>query len=211
VPGYEPPNHAENCRKNPDQVEFWYPTGYRRIPLTTCQGGQELDKVESQACPGHEQEYEKKHGISGAALFFAITVPLAAAAGVGYWVYTRWQAGFAGFGQIRLGESMAGATGGSGESPLISIPVAVVSAIVAVVKATPLLIMSIWRNAKGYMPLGSGGGGGGGRFGIGRDAGAGYGAPYRSRDAFARRGQDYSQVVEDDELLGDGLDDEEEV
>ncbi|KAK5361738.1 vacuolar protein sorting/targeting protein PEP1 [Exophiala xenobiotica] len=211
VPGYDPPNHAENCRKNPDQVEFWYPTGYRRIPLTTCQGGQELDKVESQACPGHEQEYEKKHGISGAALFFAITVPLAAAAGVGYWVYTRWQAGFAGFGQIRLGESMAGATGGSGESPLISIPVAVVSAIVAVVKATPLLIMSIWRNAKGYMPLGSGGGGGGGRFGIGRDAGAGYGAPYRSRDAFARRGQDYSQVVEDDELLGDGLDDEEEV
>ena len=28
-------------------------------------------------------------------------------------------------------------------------------------------------------------------------------------DAFANRRQDYSQVVEDDELLGDGLDDEE--
>lgn len=210
VPGLQPQDHEQKCRDNPDQVEFWYPTGYRRIPLTTCQGGRELDKLESRPCPGHENEYGKKHGLGGAALFFAITLPLAAAAGIGYWVYTQWKAGFGGFGQIRLGESMGNASQ-SGDPLWIKVPVVVVSGVVAVAKATPLLIMSLWRSAKGYMPLG-GSSGGGGRFGIGRGNGAaGYGAPYRSRDAFARRGQDYSQVVEDDELLGDGLDDEEEV
>ncbi|KIX01649.1 uncharacterized protein Z518_09375 [Rhinocladiella mackenziei CBS 650.93] len=208
VPGLQPQDHKQNCRDNPDQVEFWYPTGYRRIPLTTCQGGRELDKLESRPCPGHEEEYGKKHGISGAALFFAIVIPLAAAAGIGYWVYTKWQTGFGSFGQIRLGESM-GDTSQSRDPAWITVPVAVVSGVVAVAKATPLLVMSLWRSAKGYVPLGSGGGG---RFGVGRGTGAsGYGAPYRSRDAFARRGQDYSQVVEDDELLGDGLDEDEEV
>jgi len=213
VPGMEPPDHIQNCRDNPKQIEFYYPTGYRRIPLTTCSGGRELDKLESQPCPGHEDEYEKKHGIGGAALFFAIFIPLAAAAGVGYWVFTRWQQqGFGHFGQIRLGEGIGGASSGSGDPLWITIPVAIISGVVAVAKATPLLVMSLWRSARGYMPVGSGGGGSGGRFGVGRGSGAGgYGAPYRSRDAFASRTQDYSQVVEDDELLGDGLDDEEEV
>ncbi|EXJ78203.1 hypothetical protein A1O3_09364 [Capronia epimyces CBS 606.96] len=210
VPGLQPQDHEQNCLDNPKQVEFWYPTGYRRIPLTTCIGGVELDKLESRPCPGHEKEYHKKHGISGAGLFFAIFIPIAVAVGIGYWVYTQWRAGFGGFGQIRLGESRASGAE-SGDSPWITVPVAIVSGVVAVAKATPLLVMSLWRSAKGYMPLRSGGGGGG-RFGLGRGSAAGgYGAPYRSRDAFARRGQDYSEVVEDDELLGDGLDDEEEV
>lgn len=209
VPGFQPQDHAQKCRDNPNQLEFWYPTGYRRIPLTTCQGGQELDRLESKPCPGHEEEYKKKHGTSGVVLFFAIVVPIAAAAGIGFWVYRQWQSGFGGFGQIRLGESMSAASQ-SGESPWIAVPVAIVSGVVAVARATPLLIMSLWRSVKGYMPLRSGGGGG--RFGLGRGASSGgYGAPYRSRDAFSRRGQDYSQVVEDDELLGDGFEDEEEV
>lgn len=211
VPGLQPQDHAQNCRDNPNQVEFWYPTGYRRIPLTTCQGGRELDRLESQPCPGHEEEYEKKHGLGGAALFFVIVLPIAAAGGIGYWVYTKWRSGFGSFGQIRLGESMGTSSGQSGDPLWIKVPVVVVSGVVAVARATPLLAMSLWRSLRGYMPLGGSGGGGGGRFGVGR-GNSGYGAPYRSRDAFARRGQDYSQVVEDDELLGDGLDglDEEE-
>ena len=43
-------------------------------------------------------------------------------------------------------------------------------------------------------------------------SGAGAGAPYRSREAFgARRNQDYTSIVEDDELLGDDLEEGEEV
>ena len=197
VPGLEPEDHVENCRKNPKQVEFWYPTGYRKIPLSTCQGGQELDKITSSPCPGHEREYEEKHGLSGLGLFFVILVPVLVAGGFGFWAYRKWQSdGFGDFGQIRLGDGLGG---GSGQSPFISVPVAILSAIVAVVSAVPLLVMSLWRSARGYAPVG---GGSRGRFG---DAGAG---PYRSRDAFANRTQDYSQVVEDDELLGDGLEDE---
>ena len=222
VPGLQPADHQANCQNNRKQVEFWYPTGYRRIPLTTCDGGRELDKLESVPCPGHEEEYEKKHGISGLGLFFAIFVPVVVAAAIGYWAYTKWQSNGGGFGQIRLGEGLGGAgaatggSGGGGDPLWIKVPVVVVSGVVAVVKATPLLVMSLFRSARGYVPVGGGSGSASaGRFGVGRGtnvgSGGGYGAPYRSRDAFSRRGQDYTSVVEDDELLGDGLDDDEEV
>jgi hypothetical protein len=62
----------------------------------------------------------------------------------------------------------------------------------------PLLGMSLWRSAKGYMPVGRGG--------------ASATGPYTSRGAFSARTQDYSGVVEDeDELLGDDLEDGEDV
>lgn len=204
VPGLKPQDHQENCRKNPDQVEFYYPTGYRKIPISTCQGGRELDKLEVYPCPGHEKEFEEKHGIGGVGLFFAIVIPIAAAIAVGIWVYRNWQAGGFGLGQIRLGDSARASTtaGGGASSLLIAVPVAIISGVVAVVKATPLLATSLWRSAKGYMPVGTSSGGGVGRFGSA-------GGPYRSRDAFAARRQDYSRVVDDeDELLGDGLDEE---
>ena len=200
VPGLQPADHAQKCRDNPDQIEFWYPTGYRRIPMTTCQGGRQLDKSEALPCSGHEDEYNQKHGLSGAGLFFAIMIPVAVAVGVGYWVYTRWQDGFANFGQIRLGESIS--SEGGGQNPLVAVPVALVAGVVAVAKATPLLLVSLFRSAKGYVPVGGGA--------SGRQNGFGDG-PYRSRDAFARRGQDYSSVVEDDELLGEEGDGEDEV
>jgi hypothetical protein len=211
VAGLQPADHEQKCKDNPDAIEFWYPTGYRRIPLTTCEGGRELDKITSMPCPGHEREYEKKHGMGGVALFFVIIIPIIAAAGVGYWVYNRWLSGNIGnFGQIRLGDGLGGNTSntGGGDPLWVSIPVAAIAGVVAVAKATPLLVMSLFRSARGYVPLG-GSNANTGRFGVGR--GPGLGAPYRSRDAFSRRGQDYSQVVEDDELLGDGLDDDEEV
>ena len=175
-------------------VEYFEPTGYRRIPLTTCHGGRELDRLVSKPCPGHEKQYEEKHGLSGAGLFFAIFIPIVVSIGVGYWVYQNWLQGYnLGFGEIRLGDSSTGVgRASSGESPFIAIPVAIIAGTWAVAKATPLLVMSLWRSARGYAPVGSGT------------------APYRSREAFGRR-QDYSQVVEDDELLGDDLEDGEEV
>ena len=206
---------------NPDKVEFYYPTGYRKIPISTCVGGRELDKQEVRPCPGHEEEFEKKHGISGLGLFFAIVVPILAAGGVGYWLYGKWKTGGFGLGQIRLGDgglaSAAGAGGGSTASgigqTLLSIPVVIISGVVAVAKALPLLGMSLWRSLKGYTPVGSGSRGAGGLGGAAGPGGYGSrGGPYRSRDAFARgRGQDYAGVVQDeDELLGDGADEDAE-
>ncbi|KAK5084239.1 vacuolar protein sorting/targeting protein PEP1 [Lithohypha guttulata] len=203
VPGYEPPDHKQVCENKGARV-WWEPTGYRKIPLSTCEGGQELDKIVEQPCPGFEDEFAKKHGLSGIAIFFILIVSLAGAGGIGYWVWDQYnkRGGLSGmgFGQIHLGESLSNVAGGpsrsSGESPLVTIPVAIIAAVVAVAKTLPLLATSLFRSAKGYMPVGGGS----------RGTSTG---PYRSRDAFANRRQDYSDpaFVEDDELLGD--DDEE--
>ena len=202
VPGLDPLNHEEFCRDNPDWIEFFLPTGYRKIPISTCQGGKELDKIEPLPCPGHEDDFGKKHGISGIGLFFAIVIPILAAGGIGWWLYGKWQRGGFGLGQIQLGDGAAStAAVGGGNSiaqALVSIPVALVAGVVAVAKALPLLGMSLFRSARGYVPVGSGA--------RGDLASRG---PYRSRDAFATRRQDYSNVVQDeDELLGEDDDGE---
>lgn len=184
-------------------IEYFEPTGYRRIPLTTCQGGHEFDRLRSLPCPGHEADYGKKHGISGLGLFFAIVIPFAAAWAIGYYAWTHWRHMLSGFGQIRLGESAGDSTLGHRKGSWIAVPVAVIAGAWAVAKATPLLVMSIWRSVKGYVPVRSGSSGGW----TGRSN-----APYTSRRAFSARRQDYSHVVADeDELLGDDLDDGEDV
>ena len=138
-------------------------------------------------CAGHEDEFNKKHGIGGFALFLAIVLPFAAAGGVGYWVWRNWDGKF---GRIRLGDSMSS----SGESPFVKFPIMAVSALVAVVAAIPLLLTSVWRSISGWTGIG-GGGYGGQRF--------------TSRSSFARGRGDYA-VVDDDEgeLLGDDSDEE---
>ena len=185
------------CKADPDAIEYWEPTGYRRIPLTTCkrEGGLDLDHEVSRPCPGKDKEYQEKHGISGVALFFAIVTPIVGAAGIGYFVYTRWDGKF---GQIRLGEN-AGPSEGllSRGSPLVTVPITVIAAVVAVVRALPLVLTSLWRSASGYMRLGR----------------RGYQRPYATRGSFAARRGDYSVVDDEDELLGveDGEDEDEEM
>lgn len=201
VPGLPKPNAIEYCTENPDAVEYWEPTGYRRIPLTTCVGGVNYDHLVPRPCPNHEEEFERKHGVSGVVIFFAIIIPFAIAAGVGYWVYINWDGKF---GQIRLGEGgsqsfssmFSRGSGGAGESPLITIPVMVIAGTVAAVKVLPLLVMSLWRSVSGYV----------------RIPGRGGPRPYATRSAFAARRGDYTNVVDDeDELLGDDeFEDEEE-
>lgn len=196
VPGLPQPDAMVVCKENPDEIEYWELTGYRRIPLTTCEGGLNLDHHVSKPCPTKEKEYEEKHGMSGVALFFAIVVPITLAGAVGYYAYTRWDGKF---GQIRLGEGAGGSEGFlSRSSPLVTVPIAMIAGVVAVAKALPLLATSLWRSASGYVRLGRG---------------RGYAQrPYASRGSFAARRGDYAHVVDDeDELLGvdDGEEDEE--
>ncbi|KAI2397178.1 vacuolar protein sorting/targeting protein PEP1 [Ophidiomyces ophidiicola] len=195
VAGLEPLDPMRICKDDPKAIEYYEPTGYRRIPLTTCEGGVKLDGSVAHPCPNKEKEFEKKHpGLGGAGLFFAILLPIAAAGAVGYYIFTRWDGKF---GRIRLGDSRASGDWLSRDSPLISIPVAIIAATVAVVSALPLLATSLWRSMRGWIPIGRGAS-----------------RPYASRSAFAARRGDYVGVVEDeDELLGgddfDGDEDEE--
>ncbi|KAF5860500.1 vacuolar protein sorting/targeting protein PEP1 [Aspergillus alliaceus] len=186
VPGFPRPDAMDICKKDPDTIEYWEPTGYRRIPQTTCQGGQNLDHFVSKPCPNKEEEYRQKHGISGVGLFFAIVTPLTVAGAVGYYVYSRWDGKF---GQIRLGEDTGTSQSLlSRDSLLVTVPIAIVAGIVAVARAFPLLATSLWRSASGYVRLGRS---------------RGYSRPYASRGSFAARRGDYTSIVEDeDELLG---------
>jgi hypothetical protein len=61
VPGLKPADHSESCRLDPDQIEYYAPTGYRRLTMSTCEGGREMDLAEAFACPGHDDEFNKKH------------------------------------------------------------------------------------------------------------------------------------------------------
>jgi hypothetical protein len=204
VPGLEPKDPVAWCKEHPDAIEYHEPTGYRRIPLTTCyDDGHALDKESpSHACPGHEDEYERKHATSGVVLFFAVTVPFALAGAAGWYVWRNWNGKF---GQIRLGDQ-----GGSvfeADRPWVKYPVIVLSAVVAVVGALPVVAGVLWRSVRG---LGERFGLGGGEGGRGRWSRLGGGTRrFTTRDSFARGSGDYA-IVDDDEgeLLGEDSDEE---
>ncbi|KAF2724918.1 glycosyl hydrolase [Polychaeton citri CBS 116435] len=203
VPGEIPLNPTEFCQKNPDAIEYPDITGYRKIPLSTCQEGKQYDRSNGvHSCAGHESEFAKKHGISGIGLFFAIILPVMAAAGVGYWVWQSWEGKF---GTIRLGEGgTPGFSIGSGagsvfdrDAPWIKYPVMALSGIVAVLAALPMVGGSLWKTAMA-------------RFGRSSGSHSGWASrPYTSRSSFARGRGDYAVVDPDEgELLGEESDDD---
>ncbi|KAF2756754.1 glycosyl hydrolase [Pseudovirgaria hyperparasitica] len=183
VEGLSPSDPKDVCQDK-DVVEYHTVTGYRKVPISTCEGGRDL-RAETLPCPGHEEEYNEKHGTSGFVIFLAIVLPITAAAGVGYWVYQNWDGKF---GRIRLGD---GYSSFDSNSPWISWPIAAVSGLIAVLATIPLLVGSLWRSASS-------------RFGGGR----GYGSrTYTSRASFGRG--DYAIVDPDEgELLGDDSDED---
>ncbi|EKD16258.1 uncharacterized protein L3040_009508 [Drepanopeziza brunnea f. sp. 'multigermtubi'] len=183
VEGFTPYDHSLYCLEDENRIEYDEPTGYRRIPLSTCQGGKEMDKSIQHPCPGHGKEFEEKHGVSSVALFFAIVLPFAAAGAIGYYL---WQNYDKHFGAIRLGEQSSL----DQAAPYIKYPIMAMSAIAATLAATSLLFASLWRSA-------------GSAFGTSRPA------RFTTRDSFARGRGDYGVVDNDEgELLGDESDDE---
>ncbi|KAL7269099.1 vacuolar protein sorting/targeting protein PEP1 [Rhizina undulata] len=141
VKGLPPPDHMAVCADR-DTFEYYLPTGYRRLPMTTCEGGKEWDKYESRPCPGKEDEWRKKRGgARGFGLFLAIVLPIAAAFAIGWYIWTRMLDGR--FGAIRLGEE-------HGDSPFIKYPVIAISALFAVVVAIPTILQAIgiWVSSK---------------------------------------------------------------
>jgi hypothetical protein len=180
VPGLEPPDHSKACARDPKKISYFEPTGYRKIPLSQCQGGKELEFTGTERpCPGHGKDFAERHrGLSGFWLFVvAFLFPVAVATAVGYWVWKNWGQQF---GRIKLGAEPGGTF--DTDNPWISYPIMAISALVAVTAAAPLLVSSLWRSARGAW--------GGGR-------------RYTTRSSFARGRGDYAVVDPDeDELLG---------
>lgn len=197
VPGLQPLSGAEWCQKHPNATTYFEPTGYRKIPLSTCEGGNKMDETSTEhPCEGYEEEFKKKHKTSGWVIFLAVVIPFAAAGGIGWYVYRNWNGKF---GQIRLGESSSTF---DSDQPWIKYPVIAISAVAAVVAALPYVAAGLWRAVVGTYDRVRGGRtpswlsrGGTRRF--------------TTRDSFARGRGDYA-VVDDDEgeLLGEESDEE---
>lgn len=197
VPGFSPPDHSESCRAlvpegSSPPTHYYIPTGYRRIPLSTCQGGHELEYLESkaQACPGFEKEFAEHRRVSGWVIIISVLVPFALAGAAGWWVWRHWDGKF---GRIRLGEGGAGVfegAGGAAGNALMHYTVVTVAVLVAVITAIPDIVRRMWRF---------------GRDRLGRRASA----RYTTRSSFNRGRADYAEVENDEgELLGEDSDEE---
>lgn len=201
----DPLSGKEWCAKNPNATSWFEPTGYRRIPLSTCEGGKEMDKTSQEhPCHGHEDEFERKHRTSGAAVLLAVVVPFAAAAAVGWYVHRNWDGKF---GQIRLGETSSTF---DSDRPWVKYPVVAVSAVAAVVVTLPLVLGGLWRWATGSYDRLTGGGDGAGDGAGGRSwFSSGARRRFTTRSSFARGQGDYA-IVDDDEgeLLGEDSDED---
>ncbi|KAF7535712.1 hypothetical protein G7Z17_g13159 [Cylindrodendrum hubeiense] len=197
VAGFEPLSGQEWCKQNSNETTWFEPTGYRRLPMTTCDGGKEWDKTSTEhPCDGYEDEFEKKHRTSGWVIFFSIVVPFCLAGAVGWYVYSNWNTSF---GQIRLGDSSSTF---DSDQPWIKYPVIAISAMAAVVVALPLVATSLWRTASGAYERVSGGRSEGWFSSTGTRR-------FTTRDSFARGRGDYAEVDDDEgELLGEESDEE---
>ena len=194
VEGFKPLDHKQACFDDPSLKSYFKPEGYRKIPISTCEGGEEKRFLGQEApCPGHEPDFAKDHpstGLSGITFFVVVIVlPILAAVGIGYWVWTQYQSGGVGFGRIRLGDASPTGSAFDADRPWVKYPVAVFSGLVAVLATVPLVIGVSWRFIRGSF--------------------GGSSRRYTSRQSFARGRGDYAIVDPDeDELLGDDDDEE---
>lgn len=107
VEGLTPESPSDICKKS-EAVEYFQPSGYRKIPLSTCEGGLKLDTAsDPQPCPGKEAEFKEKYNVKGFPFFTLFFVPFIIVALTAWFVYVRGirrNGGFARFGEIRLGD-----------------------------------------------------------------------------------------------------------
>lgn len=108
VSGLTPAPAVDICKNHPDAIEYSERTGYRKIPLSTCEGGLKLDgNAEKHPCPGKEKEFQEKYAVGGRSFLLIFLVPFSVFIVAGWYVYDlgiRRNGGFSRFGEIRLGD-----------------------------------------------------------------------------------------------------------
>ena len=101
VKGLTPVNPIEVCSKE-NVDEWWEPTGYRKLALSTCEDGLLLDKIDRHPCPGSKSEHSK---LTGWVMFWVIFIPFLIFAVTLVLVYERGirrNGGFTRLGEIHL-------------------------------------------------------------------------------------------------------------
>lgn len=107
VDGLSPQHRLVQMCSKSDTFQYFQPTGYRKIPSSSCVGGKSLDSWSARACPGHEREFNEYYGVtmSTSKWLVVVLVPVAVFVAAVWFVYERGirrQGGFQRLGQIRL-------------------------------------------------------------------------------------------------------------
>lgn len=109
VKGLTPADRKKEMCGKEGAFEYFKPTGYRKLPLSTCTGGKNYASWDMEACPGKEKEFNQHYGkeITGSKLTYLIIIPLLVFIFAVWFVYDkgiRRNGGFKQLGQIRLDE-----------------------------------------------------------------------------------------------------------
>nr|CAI6770505.1 CMF_HP1_G0049150.mRNA.1.CDS.1 [Saccharomyces cerevisiae] len=108
VKGLSSANGADICKKEPDLIEYYDSSGYRKIPLSTCKGGLKLDAhLAPHPCPGKEKAFREKYPINTGAYALVFVTILLVIFFAAWFVYNRGirrNGGFSRFEEIRLGD-----------------------------------------------------------------------------------------------------------
>lgn len=111
VDGLSPADRMKEMCEKEGTFQYFEPTGYRKIPLSKCEGGKGFDSLKTRPCPGHESEYNDHYGVGlgGGRIFGVIFAPIVIFIVVfllaSWFVYERGirrNGGFERLGQIRL-------------------------------------------------------------------------------------------------------------
>jgi len=121
-------------------IEWFETSGYRKIPLSTCHGGLNLDRqpTKSRPCPGKEDQYydRKRGGLRGWGLAYVILLTFGMAGLAGYIFWKKYADGR--FGQIRLGEDAS-------QPFYVRYPLIAISGVWAAAVLLPDAIVSGWK------------------------------------------------------------------
>lgn len=149
IVGLSSPDHSAICAED-DVVSWTEPTGYRKIPLTTCEGGKAFDAGTSHPCPGHEGEYkDSRQGLHGFWLFVVVCIPFGLAGTIGYYVWNL--NGGKTLGQIRLGDDSLDHDLRSSMDKVQEYAVLALSGVLTIVVAAPTLLRFLAKAASARM------------------------------------------------------------
>ncbi|CAN3357271.1 vacuolar protein sorting/targeting protein VPS10 [Diutina catenulata] len=109
VEGLSPQDRKEQLCAKPGAFEYFRPTGYRKLPLSTCSGGVNYENTRPEPCPGKEHEFREHYGYSvgGGKILLIFGIPMLIFLASTWFVYERGvrrNGGFRRLGQIRLGD-----------------------------------------------------------------------------------------------------------
>lgn len=108
IDGLKPADPKDICSKDNSLIEYFEPTGYRKIALSTCNGGLMLANSDSpHPCPGKEKEFKEKYKVNHTSFLAIWIFAVLIFTGMLSFIYYRGikrNGGFARFGEIRLGD-----------------------------------------------------------------------------------------------------------